>query len=76
MDRSDTGDCSARKYTVMPLICYYGSLQSKRGMRGGTEIDVVIGGRMRTCYLWLTHTLFFKTSPVLRRGCENRKYEW
>ena len=49
----------------MSFLCYHGSVLKNKGMRGNTEIDVVIRRRIRTCYLCFTHAPTFTVSLVI-----------
>ena len=58
MARESAIDCltvCGMDYTDISFLCYHGSVRKNKGMRGNTEIDVVIRRRIRTCYLCFTH---------------------
>ena len=57
----------------MSFLCYHGSVRKNKGMRGNTEIDVVIRRRIRTCYLCFTHPPTFAVSLVISKV---RKRRW
>ena len=66
-------DCSVVygiDYIDMSFLCYQGSVRRNKGMWRNAEINVVIHGRIRTCYLYFTYTPVFTVNLVLERADE------